>query len=92
MFSNTLSFNQPLIWNVSKVENMSYMFLCAEDFNQSLNHWIVSKVNDMEGMFALASSFNESINKWNVSNVKIMNSIFDNSESFHLKNALWYNN
>ena len=43
MFYGANFFNQPLNkWNLSKVENMSWMFHGAESFNQPLNNWNVS--------------------------------------------------
>ena len=61
------SFNQPLHkWNVSKVEDMRYMFIGARSFNQPLNNWNVSNVTDMYCMFQDATSFNQPLKKWNV--------------------------
>ena len=38
-------------WDVSKVTDMSGMFLRAKSFNQPLEKWDVSKVTDMSWMF-----------------------------------------
>jgi hypothetical protein len=44
-FEGYSSFNQPLNdWDVSKVENMKYMFYGASSFNQPLCDWKVEKV------------------------------------------------
>ena len=41
---NLKTFNEPLnSWDVSKVENMSYMFHGCSFFNQPLDQWDVSK-------------------------------------------------
>ena len=55
-------------WDVSKVTDMSEMFIGARSFNQPLNNWDVSKVTNMENMFYGAGSFKQPLNKWNVSN------------------------
>lgn len=49
MFSNVFDwfsiFNQDISkWNVSNVEDMSYMFYNAKIFNQDLSKWNVEKV------------------------------------------------
>ena len=54
MFTNAISFNQPLKnWNVSNVTDMTlYVLLVPLFFNQPLDHWTrwnVSNVTDMEG-------------------------------------------
>ncbi len=66
MFYDT-RFNQPLgSWDVSSVENMSYMFIYAYLFNQPLNLWNTSKVTNMNYMFQGASAFNQDLSLWTV--------------------------
>lgn len=73
-------------WDVSNVEDMSYMF-CDSSFNQPLDLWDVGKVESMERMF-MESAFNHPINSWNVSNVKNMSCMFYCS-SFNQPLDLW---
>ena len=55
-------------WDVSKVTDMSDMFIFAYDFNGNLSSWDVSSVTNMNEMFAVATSFNgEPLNSWDVS-------------------------
>ena len=61
-------------WNVSKVENMYYMF-CNSAFNGDISRWDVSNVKNMSGMFEL-SGFNSNISDWDVSNVEDMSYMF----------------
>ena len=43
------TFNQPLNnWNVSNVENMSWMFAHQDDFQQDISNWDVSNVKYFE--------------------------------------------
>jgi surface protein len=66
MFSKADSFNGDISsWNVSSIENMSFMFNKASIFNQNLSRWNVSKVTDMDGMFQVAVRFNGDISSWN---------------------------
>ncbi len=71
-------------WNVSKVRNMSYMFVGSK-FNGDISDWNVSNVKNMKWMF-MNSSFNGDISDWNVSNVENMSSMFAYS-SFTGKNG-----
>jgi len=58
--SRCFEFNHPIgKWDVSNVENMSYMFKNAKAFNQSLENWDTSKVTEMSFMFEGADSMKE---------------------------------
>jgi surface protein len=52
-------------WNVSNVEDMSFMFSAASKFNGDISKWDVSKVKDMYCMFS-ASFFNGDISEWKI--------------------------
>ncbi|WP_295162846.1 BspA family leucine-rich repeat surface protein, partial [uncultured Brachyspira sp.] len=59
-FNRAESFNQPLNnWNVSNVEDMSYMFNEAESFNQNINNWNISKLRDIDYIFNCALYFDK---------------------------------
>jgi surface protein len=71
MFNHAYQFNQNLnSWNVSKVQNMDYMFTRIKTYNQDLSSWNVSNVTSMkfmfEGIFTLS---NRDFSKWNVTKV-----------------------
>ena len=51
-------------WDVSKVTDMSHMFLDATAFNQDISEWKVSKVTNMYTMFSGATAFNKNLNAW----------------------------
>ena len=57
-------------WDVSNVENMSYMF-CWSSFNGDISEWDVSNVKSMKKMF-MYSDFNGNLSKWDVSKVEDM--------------------
>jgi len=63
----------PAYWDVSKIEDMSYMF--HYDFNADLSMWDVSGVTNMDEMF-ICAKFNGDISKWDLSKVKKMKLMF----------------
>ena len=48
-------------WDVSRVNNMAFMFYNAKSFNSDLSKWDVTQVTDMNNMFAFASSFTQEL-------------------------------
>ena len=68
--------------NLSRVTDMSYMFVAATSFNQDIGGWNVSNVESMCSMFGEATSFNQDIGAWNVSKVTNMETMFLNAFSF----------
>lgn len=69
-------FNQDIgAWNVSTVEDMSWMFNNAIQFNQDIGGWDVYSAQDMSRMFNDASRFNQDIGAWNISTVVAMSSM-----------------
>ena len=65
-------------WDVSNVEDMSFMFR-KSSFNGDISNWDVSNVKNMSGMFE-GSDFNGDISKWNVSKVEDMSFMFSGSK------------
>eukprot|EP00977_Amphora_coffeiformis_P003910 scaffold771_cov170-Amphora_coffeaeformis.AAC.23 len=77
MLSNQVSFNQPLEWDVSSVEDMSGLFkLTTDSFSNSpIGDWDVSSVKKMgridrvgagftsHGIFEAAHAFNQDLSK-----------------------------
>ncbi len=76
-------------WDLSRVTDLSSMFIGASSFNQSLDSWNVSRVTNLRSMFAGATSFNQPIDSWNVSNVTNMNSMFAGATSFNQPLDSW---
>ena len=63
----------------TRVTDMLNLFICFEEFNQSIGNWDVSNVTNMEGMFyseCSASLFDQDISLWDVSSVTNMSSMF----------------
>lgn len=92
-FALASSFNQQLIFtDTSNVENMAYMFLSAEIFNNGsiindgLNPMIfndTSNISVLTGMFSLATAFNQTVIFNDTSNVITMDYMFIYSENFN---------
>ena len=69
-------------WDVSNVEDMSFMFIHAKSFNGDLSNWNVSKVKDMQFMFYGCESFEgKGLDNWDVSNVTDMEQMFYECDS-----------
>ena len=69
-------------WDVSNVENTSFMFTGFVKFNCDLSNWDVSKVTNMNYMFYNCENFDYDLSKWDVSNVLNMICMFGNCKNF----------
>ncbi len=67
---------------MTMVEDMSFMFKDATNFDEDIENWDVSGVRDMIAIFEGAISFNENLNDWDVSSVTEMNRMFNGATSF----------
>lgn len=63
-------------WDVSNVENMSFMFAKIQGFNQDISMWDTGNVTNMESMFDGCNGFNVDLSDWNVSKVTNMRRMF----------------
>jgi surface protein len=90
-FVDCTNLNSPnlSIWDVSNVENMSFMLNACEIFDQPLNTWKTSNVTNMAGMFSVCSVFNQPLNDWDVSNVKNMSFMFSFTNIFNQPLDKW---
>ena len=75
--------------NLSKVTDMSGMFVQCRKLNQSLQAWDVSKVTNMGLMFYDCYLFNQPLAAWNVSSVEDMTAMFDGCHSFNQPLSGW---
>ena len=69
-------------WDVSNVENTSFMFTGFVKFDCDLSNWDVSKVTNMNYMFYNCENFDCDLSKWDVSNVLNMICMFGNCKNF----------
>ena len=77
-------------WDVSKVENMEYMFYDCKNFDCDLSKWNVSNVISMSSLFNGCKNFEgKGLDKWDVSNVKYMNGLFYRCSNFNYDLSDW---
>ena len=106
MFERCTAFNQDIsVWDVTNVQNMSFMFYTASSFNKPIGNWeratpgntsTVGNVLDMSYLFAgrhaggvISCSFNQDIGNWNTSSVTNMEAIFRRCTSFNQDISTW---
>ncbi|MBL4561168.1 MAG: BspA family leucine-rich repeat surface protein [Labilibaculum sp.] len=76
--------------NLSKVENMSYMFCYAVNIDLDASLWDVSNVINMSNIFYDAVSFQGTgLNNWDVGNVTNMSDMFFGAEKFDSDLSTW---
>lgn len=96
--NNTYFYGDVSGWDVSSVENMSFMFSFCLDFNCDISLWDVSSVTDMSFMFSFCRKFNQNLNNWNVKSVTKMQGMFEYCVNFNhsvlwgekTKNVIWF--
>jgi surface protein len=71
------------------VENLSFMFYKATNFNSDISNWDISSATDMNFMFGFAASFNGDISQWNTSAVTNMGGMFYFASSFNGDISQW---
>lgn len=75
-------------WDVSSVQDMSYMFEGSK-FNQDISNWNVHNVRNMCSMFEGATEFNQDLGDWDVRNVQDMGSMFKGASVFNANIGNW---
>ena len=75
--------------NLSKVTDMSGMFVRATGFNEDISDWDVSNVTNMNAVFYRAGGFNQDISGWDVSNVTNMAGMFVKAYAFNQDISDW---
>lgn len=76
-------------WDVSRIEDMSFLFYSMSDFCADLSKWDVSKVKNMSEMFGGAACFTSDLSAWDVSNVTNMSQMFGVAHSFNSDLSAW---
>ena len=69
-------------WDVSRVTDMSKLFLGCTTFNESISNWNVSRVQNMNRMFKDCKVFNQPFN-WDVGEVRNMRGMFYDCNAFN---------
>jgi len=75
-------------WDVSKIEDMSYLFN-EYQYNEPIECWDIGNVTNMHAMFKGATSFNQPLDKWDTSKVTNMEAVFYDAKSFNQPLNSW---
>ena len=76
-------------WDVSTIQDMSYVFANTELFDEDISGWDTSSATDMTGMFQGAEQFNQNITSWNTANVVDMKYMFFDAKNFDRNIGVW---
>lgn len=76
-------------WNVSLVQDMSYVFSASGHFNTPIGNWNTGSVTSMLGMFSQSAMFNSSLTQWNTANVVTMYNMFSGASAFNQNISYW---
>ena len=63
-------------WDLSKMRDLSTIFLGETSFNGDISKWDVSHVTDMNRMFTYTKSFNSNISAYDTSSCKVVFLLF----------------
>ena len=69
-------------WDVSRSNDLSFLFVNCESFNEDISSWDVSNVKSMAYMFILCRSFNQNLSAWNTAKLESTEGMFLGAEIF----------
>ena len=75
--------------NLSDVNNLSFMFYKALNFDGDISNWDISAATNMNFMFGFASNFNGDLSRWDTGNVSNMGGLFYSASSFNGDISRW---
>ncbi len=75
--------------DISKVTDMSNLFVQFPTFSGNVSKWNVSHVTNMSGMFEGVTGFRGNISKWDVRKVTNMSNMFKGVTAFNSDISLW---
>ena len=76
-------------WDVSKINNISGVFINNNLFNDFVGNWNTINITNMGSAFSGCSIFNQPLQNWNTSNVTIMSGMFSNAAAFNQPIDSW---
>jgi len=75
--------------DVSKITDMTDLFMDLDPYNIDISKWDVSNVENMNSMFFKCANFNCDLSKWDVSNVTDMSYMFVYCRNFNSDISEW---
>ena len=76
-------------WDMSTVENISFMFDACTIFDEDITQWTFTNLKDAGYVFRNTTAFNQNISNWNVSTVETFESMFENATAFNQPIGTW---
>ncbi|MDH7447529.1 BspA family leucine-rich repeat surface protein [Aquimarina sp. 2201CG14-23] len=76
-------------WDMSTVENISFMFDACTIFNEDITQWTFTNLKDAGYVFKNTMAFNQNISNWNVSTVETFESMFEGTAAFNQPIGTW---
>jgi len=76
-------------WNVSKVQDLSYMYFQNKGFNNWIGGWNTLKVRDMSSMLRGASLYSKEISGFKLANCTDTSRMFELAKKFNFAMAGW---
>jgi hypothetical protein len=76
-------------WDVSLVDDFSYLFRDASSFDADLSKWNVAQGTSFDGMFRDAESFNAELSEWDVAKGTRFDWMFYGATSFDADLSKW---
>jgi surface protein len=76
-------------WDVSNLQDFSYIFYLKRMFNEDISAWNVSNATSMHCMFFGAINFNQNLSVWNTSQVTTMYGMFNRAVAFNGDIGAW---
>lgn len=91
MFQGCDSFDSPSVstWDVSNIDDFSYMFANTKKFNQDINSWRFKKGARIQGMLRFAEAFNKPLNEWDMSQFTSLEQFFYACYAFNQDISSW---
>ena len=70
-------------WDVSRSNDLSFLFADSNEFNEDISSWDVSNVKSMAYMFIRCTTFNQNLSAWNTAKLESMEGMFFGAEIFN---------
>jgi surface protein len=89
-FNSSNSFDASLqTWDVSNIQDISYMFAGCANFTENIDNWDTSNITLMVGTFQGCFNFNSDLGLWSTTNVTDMSYMFSAAQTFNGNVTTW---
>ena len=77
------------LWDVSEIEDFSWLFAFKEKFNEDISMWNVGNGRDFRAMFLNAKAFKGDLSRWNLESATALDQMFAGASSFCSDLSQW---